>query len=98
MQEIIIGEDRELLIDLRDVAGAALIVTGWSLQLRLGSRSRQLRRALEVTATPGRVRCELDPPDLEAVGAGTAEIAVWRVDSGSTYCVAEGTVEIRRTI
>lgn len=98
MDEIIIGEDRELVFDLRDVDGAPLLVTGWTLEVRLGSRLRLFRRALEVTATPGRVRCDLEPPDLEPIGEGTAQIAIWRTDAGQIYCVAEGSALLRRCL
>lgn len=99
MTTLIIGEDRELVVDITDAAGAPLLLGGWALELRLGGpNTARLTKPMTISATPGRASVVFIPTDLAAVGVGDASLAVWRVDPGATYLVAEATVRIRKVL
>lgn len=94
MTTLVMGEDRTLTLDLRDTAGLALLVTGWTLEMRIGG---VLTKALSADAgVPGRVTCVFGPDDLNAVGAGLVGASIWRTDPGSVTLVAQLNVEVRR--
>jgi hypothetical protein len=100
--ELVIGEDRVLTLDLKESDGTtALVVTGWALELRLGSNgTTRLTKTLAIDgAVAGRVSCVFMPTELAAVGPGNAQAyAVWRTDTGATWLLAYGTVTVLKVI
>lgn len=99
--ELVIGEDRTLTLDLKESDGiTALVVTGWTLELRLGTGgTTRLTKSLAVDgAVTGRVSCVFAPSELAAVGAGQAQYAVWRAGSGTKWLLAYGSVTILKVL
>lgn len=97
--ELIIGEDRELIIDICDAEGLALAINGWTLQLRLGGSSVKLTKTLTVSPTvTGRASCSFIPNELSVVGVGGINYSIWRTDVGSVWLVSEGTVIVRKVL
>lgn len=100
--ELVIGEDRTLTLDLKESDGTtALVVTGWAIELRLGSNgTTRLAKVLAIDgAVAGRVSCVFTPSELVAVGPGPAQAyAVWRTDAGATWLLAYGGVTILKVI
>lgn len=100
--ELVIGEDRTLTLDLKESNGTtALAVTGWTLELRLGSGgTTRLTKALAIDGgVAGRVSCVFTPPELVAVGPGPAQsYAVWRTDTGANWLLAYGSVTVLKVI
>lgn len=100
--ELVIGEDRTLTLDLRESNGTTpLVVTGWTLELRLGSGgTTRLTKPLAIDgAVTGRVSCIFTPSELAVVGPGAAQqYAVWRTDAGATWLLAYGAVTILKVI
>lgn len=98
---LVIGEDRTLTLDLKESDGTtALVVAGWTLELRLGTGgTTRLTKPLAVDgAVAGRVACVFTPSELVVVGAGTAQYAVWRTDAGAMWLLAYGDVVVLRVI
>jgi hypothetical protein len=94
---LVIGEDRELTLDLKESDGTtALVVAGWTLELRLGSgTTSRLTKTLTVDGgVTGRVSCDFAPAELSAVGSGSAQYSVWRTDAGARTLLAHGTVTV----
>jgi hypothetical protein len=94
---LIMGENRTLTLDLRDTSGAALIVAGWSLELRIGDPQVKVVKPLVADGVvTGRVSCVFGPEDLNAVGVGLLRASVWRTDVGLVTLVALFDVDVRR--
>lgn len=97
--ELIIGEDRELVIDICDADGLALAIDGWTLELRLGGASIKLTKSLTVSPTiTGRASCVFIPNELSVVGVGGVNYSIWRTNAGAVWLISEGTVTIRRVL
>ena len=98
---LVIGEDRTLTLDLKESNGTtALAVTGWTIELRLGTAgTTRLTKPLAVDgAVAGRVSCAFTPPELNAFAAGAAQYAVWRTDAGAVWLLAYGDVTVLKVI
>lgn len=99
--ELVIGEDRTLTLDLKESDGTtALVVTGWTLEMRIGTGgTTRLTKPLVVDgAVAGRVSCVFTPSELVAVGAGQAQYSVWRTDAGAMWLLVYGTVTILKVL
>ena len=97
--ELILGEDRELIIDICDADGLALAVNGWTLELRFGGASMKLTKSLTVSPTiTGRVSCTFVPNELNVVGVGGVNYSIWRTNVGAVWLISEGTVIIRKVL
>ena len=97
--ELIIGEDRELVIDIVDADGLPLAINGWSLELRLGGASIKLTKSLTISSSvTGRASCVFIPNELNVVGVGGVNYSIWRTNVGAVWLVSEGTVSIRKVL
>lgn len=99
--DLVIGEDRTLTLDLKESDGTtALVVTGWALEMRIGTAgTTRLTKSLAVDgAVAGRVSCAFTPSDLVAVGAGAAQYSVWRTDTNAVWLLVYGDVTVLRVL
>ncbi len=98
---LVIGEDRTLTLDLKESDGTTpLVVTGWTIDLRLGTAgtTRLTKPLTQDGLVAGRVSCVFAPPELNVFGGGAAQYAVWRTDAGAVWLLAYGDVVILKVI
>jgi hypothetical protein len=97
--ELIVGENRELVIDICDAEGIPLAINGWTLELRLGGASIKLTKGLTISGSvTGRASCTFIPNELSVVGVGGINYSIWRTNVGAVWLVSEGTVIVRRVL
>lgn len=89
--------DRTLQLAIKDASGAPLVITGWTLELRIGDSATtpKLTKALTVTAgAAGECEATLTPAELTALGSGKLRYSLRRTDAGNKRVVQHGIIPV----
>lgn len=89
--------DRTLQLAIKDASGAPLVITGWTLELRIGDSATTPRLTKTLTVTNGALgECEavMSDAELTALGSGKMRYSVRRTNAGNKTVVQHGIIPV----